>query len=66
VYKAEELPATENDVCIMGNIQKEDVPVPDEEPLRRELTLFSSDQEGRRPLVDGKGTAGSEALALVE
>jgi predicted dehydrogenase len=68
VYKAEELRATESDVCIMGNIQKEDVSVPDEEPLRRELEdFFLAIREGRRPLVDGeRGLRALEALALVE
>jgi predicted dehydrogenase len=68
VYKAEELTATENNVCIMGNIQKEDVPVPDEEPLRRELDdFFRAIREGSRPLVDGeRGLRALEALALVE
>ncbi|MGO9570819.1 MAG: Gfo/Idh/MocA family protein [Desulfomonilaceae bacterium] len=68
VYTAEELPATENGPCIMGNINKEDVPVPDEEPLRRELEdFFRAIREGRRPLVDGeRGLRALEALALVE
>lgn len=68
VYTAEELPALENGVCIMGNIRKEDVAVPDEEPLRRELEdFFRSIREGGQPLVDGeRGLRALEALALVE
>lgn len=68
VYKAEELPTTGNNVCIMGNIQKEEIPVLDEEPLRRELDdFFRAIRGGRRPLVDGeRGLRSLEALALVE
>lgn len=68
VYTAEELPSPENDVCIMGNLRREDVAVPDEEPLRRELDdFFRAIREGSPPLVDGKrGLRALEALALVE
>jgi predicted dehydrogenase len=68
VYTAEELPATENNVCVMGNLRKEDVPVPDEEPLRRELEdFFRAIREGVQPLVGGeRGLRALEALALVE
>ncbi len=68
VYTAEELPTAENNVCIMGNIQREDIPVPDEEPLRRELEdFFRAIREGSPPLVDGeRGLRALEALALVE
>ena len=68
LYTAEELPTTENGVCIMGNLRKQDVPVPDEEPLRRELDdFFRAIREGNTPLVDGKrGLRALEALALVE
>ena len=39
----------------MGNLRQEDVPVPDEEPLRRELDdFFRAIREGNTPLVDGK------------
>ncbi len=52
----------------MGNLRQEDVPVPDEEPLRRELDdFFQAIREGNTPLVDGKrGLRALEALALVE
>jgi predicted dehydrogenase len=68
VYTAEELPALENGVCMMGNVQKQDILVPDEEPLRRELEdFFRAIREGEQPLVDGeRGLRALEALALVE
>jgi predicted dehydrogenase len=68
VYTAEELPALENGVCMMGNIRKEDIAVTDEEPLRREIEdFFRAIREGKQPLVDGeRGLRALEALALVE
>ncbi len=68
LYTAEELSTTENGVCVMGNLRKQEVPVPDEEPLRRELDdFFRAIREGNTPLVDGKrGLRALEALALVE
>jgi len=68
VYSAEQMPTAENDVCVMGNFQKEEVFVPDEEPLRRELEdFFRAIREGNRPVVDGeRGLRALEALALVE
>lgn len=54
VYISEQLPAMADGVCLMGEIRREEVPVPDEEPLRREFAdFFSAIREGTRPLVDG-------------
>jgi len=55
VYTADQLPAMETGLCLMGNIRREEIPVPDEEPLRREIDDFlQSVRTGIPPLVDGE------------
>jgi predicted dehydrogenase len=68
VYTAEELPAIENNMCVMGNIRKEDITLEDEEPLRREIEdFFRAIRAGSPPLVDGeRGLRAMEVLKLVE
>jgi len=49
------VPQTPNGSPQSGAIRTVEVPVPDEEPLRRELEdFFRSVREGTKPLVDGE------------
>lgn len=55
VYTADQLPALEDGVCLMGNIRREEIPVLDLEPLRREIDDFlQSIRTGTKPVVDGE------------
>lgn len=55
VDTAEAFPAGDDGVCFMRDITSEEVPVPEEEPLRRELEDFiRAVRERRSPLVDGE------------
>lgn len=67
IYTAEQLPALADGVCLMGEIRRQEIPLPKEEPLRREFEdFFSAVQHGARPLVDGDRALKSlQALALV-
>jgi predicted dehydrogenase len=67
VYTAEHVAVEDSDVCFMGDVRCEEVPVPDEEPLRREIDDFiQAVQKGERPLVDGERALKSmKALDLV-
>jgi len=67
VHTAKELPALEQGICFMGEIQETTVPLADEEPLRAELEDFFSAIRGRRPpLVDGqRALEDIKALELV-
>lgn len=54
VHTAEAVPHVVEGVCFMGDLRREEVPVPDEEPLRRELDDFiRAVRERRPPVVDG-------------
>lgn len=67
VYTAEQMPALSDGVCLMGEIRHEEVPLPQEEPLRREFEdFFSAVRHGTRALVDGKRALKAQrALGLV-
>jgi len=67
VDRADKIPSAEDGTCFMADIRAEEIPVPDEEPLRRELeAFFRAVREGASPLVDGlRGLQGLEALELV-
>jgi predicted dehydrogenase len=67
VYTAEQVPTKGLDVCLMGNIRCEEIAVPDEEPLQREIEDFiQAIREGRRPIVDGeRALKAMKALDLV-
>jgi len=67
IHTAEQLPALADGVCLMGEIRLQEVPLPKEEPLRREFEdFFSAVRHGTRPLVDGDRALKSlQALALV-
>ncbi len=54
-------------ICFMEDIRMEQVPVPEQEPLRSELEdFFAAIREGRPPVVDGRrALRGLETLALV-
>jgi len=67
VDRADKIPSAEDGTCFMADIRAEAIPVPDEEPLRRELrAFFQAVREGAAPLVDGhRGLQGLEALELV-
>jgi predicted dehydrogenase len=54
-------------VCFMGNLREETVPIPDEEPLRREFDdFFKSIEQGTTPVVDGqRALQAMRALTLV-
>jgi len=55
VFAAGEVTQTPNGSPQSGAIRTVEVPVPDEEPLRRELEdFFRSVREGTKPLVDGE------------
>ena len=65
VYTAEDLPAMDSGVCVMGNIIREEIPVGDEEPLRLEIKDFvRAVLEGSPPTVDGE--RGLQALRVLE
>jgi virulence factor len=67
LYSAEELPTMTDGVCFMGNLREETIPIPDEEPLRREFDdFFKSILKGTTPIVDGeRALRAMKALALV-
>ncbi len=67
VYSAEQLPAMTDGVCFMGNLREETVPIPVEEPLRREFDdFFKSIAQGTTPVVDGqRALQAMRALTLV-
>jgi len=67
IHTAEQFPALADGVCLMGEIRRQQVPLPDEEPLRREFDdFFSAIRHGTRPLVDGvRALRALQALALV-
>ncbi len=67
MYSAEQIPAVADGVCFMGNLREEPIPIPDEEPLRREFDdFFKSILQGTKPLVDGeRALQAMKALALV-
>lgn len=67
VCQADQLPSLDQDACFMGEIRVEQVPVPEHEPLRRELEdFFAAVRDGRAPLVDGtRALRSMEALDLV-
>lgn len=67
VFSASEVPSLEKGLCTMGEIRSESVPLPNDEPLRRELEdFFRAIRKGSRPLVDGeRALRGLEALELV-
>jgi predicted dehydrogenase len=67
MHVADEMPAVSDGLCFMGNIRTEIIPVPDEEPLRRELgDFFQAIRGGNPPVVDGqRGLAALQAMELV-
>lgn len=65
VHRASEAPKVEEGSYSMGAIGCEDIPLPTEEPLRRELSdFFDSIASNRSPVVDGE--RGLLALRTVE
>ena len=67
IYTADQLPAMADGVCLMGAIRCQEVPLPKEEPLRREFENFiSAIRGGTHPLVDGdRALKALQALELV-
>ncbi len=67
LYTAEKVPAEGPGVCAMGDVRCEQITVPDEEPLRKEIDDFvQAIREGRAPIVDGeRGLKAIKALDLV-
>lgn len=67
VYTAEQVPTQGLEVCLMGDVRCEQIAVPDEEPLRRELDDFiRAIREGSSPIVDGeRALKAMKALDLV-
>lgn len=67
VSTAQQLPSVEEGLCLMGEIRTEQIPVPYEEPLRREIEDFiSAVRFGKMPLVDGyRAFQAMKALDLV-
>lgn len=67
VHTARQIPATTAQTCLMGEISTKDFPVPDVEPLRREIEDFvRACREGAPPLVDGaRALKALKALAMV-
>jgi predicted dehydrogenase len=65
VWTAEQLPAMDDGVRLMGGITSESVAVPDEEPLRNELEDFvRSAKDGTRPLVHAERAV--QAMKVLE
>ncbi|MDQ7782391.1 MAG: Gfo/Idh/MocA family oxidoreductase [Desulfomonilaceae bacterium] len=55
VYTADRVPTKGMDVCFMGDIRREEIAVPDDEPLRLEIEDFiRAIREGCTPIVDGE------------
>ena len=67
MYSAEQIPDMTDGVCFMGNLREETIPIPDEEPLRREFDdFFSSILQGTKPIVDGdRALRAMKALELI-
>jgi len=67
VYSAEQMPAMTDGMCFMGNLREERIPIPDEEPLRREFDdFFSSVFQGTKPIVNGdRALRSMKALELI-
>ncbi len=67
MYSAEQIPDMTDGVCFMGNLREETIPIPDEEPLRREFDdFFSSILQGTKPIVDGdRALRSMKALELI-
>ena len=67
MYSAEQIPDMTDGVCFMGNLREETIPVPDEEPLRREFDdFFGAVFQGTKPIVDGdRALRAMKALELV-
>ncbi len=62
MHSAEQLPAMTDGICLMGQIRAEEIAVPDEEPLRRELEdFFRAVKDQAAPIVHGQ-----RALAAME
>ncbi|MBI5248086.1 MAG: Gfo/Idh/MocA family oxidoreductase [Desulfomonile tiedjei] len=67
MHTAEQLPAMDDGICLMGNIRAEQIAVPDEEPLRSELEDFFRAIKGEAaPIVHGqRALAAMETLDLL-
>ncbi len=67
VFSAEEIPSLEHGLCTMGEIRREEISAPDDEPLRRELEdFFRAIRLGTSPLVDGdRAVRAMKALDLI-
>ncbi|MFH1115436.1 MAG: Gfo/Idh/MocA family oxidoreductase [Pseudomonadota bacterium] len=66
-YTAEKVPGSCVGACAMGECRREEIDVPNEEPLQKEIDDFvESIREGRSPIVDGeRGLKAMKALDLV-
>ena len=67
IHTAQTLPAMTDGVCMMGEIRAEQMAVPDEEPLRKELEdFFDAIRNETSPIVHGqRALAAMETLDLV-
>jgi predicted dehydrogenase len=67
MHTAEQLPAMDDGLCLMGAIREETIPVPDQEPLRQELEdFFRAVKEEAPPIVHGeRALAAMETLDLL-
>jgi predicted dehydrogenase len=67
MHTAEQLPAMTDGICLMGEIRAEQIAIPDEEPLRRELEdFFGAVKDQAAPIVHGqRALAAMETLDLV-
>jgi virulence factor len=67
VHSAEQLPAMADGICLMGEIRAEQISIPDQEPLRRELEdFFVAVKDNRSPIVHGqRALAAMETLDLI-
>ncbi|MBM3299173.1 MAG: Gfo/Idh/MocA family oxidoreductase [Deltaproteobacteria bacterium] len=67
VYTADQLPVMDSGVCLMGDVHREEIPVPEEEPLGNEIQDFvRAIRDKTPPLVDGeRALRALKALDLV-
>ncbi len=67
MHTAEQLPAMTDGLCLMGEIRAEQILIPDEEPLRRELEdFFRAVKDQAAPIVHGqRALAAMETLDLL-
>lgn len=67
MHTARQLPAMDDGICLMGDIRAEQITVPDDEPLRRELEdFFRAVRDQAEPIVHGqRALAAMQTLDLL-